>query len=141
MAARVRLHDVAALRSQLARATPGQRAVFAALSCDFEICNGGFHQLFNNPTGILYRDAVAGFERIGAHRYATLLEQAGALLGANVPRDHDTRIARLQKTPLDAWNDKVRGIEQRYYKQRAGKLSLERIARRYIEAHPDEFFI
>jgi hypothetical protein len=33
--------------------------------CYSEVCNGGFHQFFYNPTGVLAPEAVTGFRAIG----------------------------------------------------------------------------
>jgi hypothetical protein len=129
------------LKEGLARATAGQVAVYATWFSDSEICNGGFHQFFSNPTGILYREALAGFERIGAKRYAKLLATAGALLGKTVPRDHERRNARLERMTYDDWEARIAATERRYYAMRSGPQALEGHAARYIRAHEDEFFI
>lgn len=129
------------LKAGLAKATAGQVAVYATRFADSEICNGGFHQFFGNSTGILYREAVAGFERIGATPYGALLERAGALLGATVPRDRDARNRRLDRLPDEEWYQRFDKIEERYYALRRGPKALEGYARRYIDAHPDEFFV
>ena len=130
-----------ASEQSLAYARRGQVAVYATRFVDSEICNGGFHQLFYNSTGILYAEAVAGFERLGAAEYAQLLQTAGALLGRSVPRDRDARIARLERIPYEEWKQRIAKAEARYYRIRRGTKALERFARRYIDEHPGEFFI
>ena len=39
--------------------------LLAAHWCRSEVFNGGFHQFFSNPTGVLAPEAVSGFKAIG----------------------------------------------------------------------------
>jgi hypothetical protein len=39
--------------------------LYAVRWCDAEVCNGGFHQFYTNPTGVLGPEAAEGFEAIG----------------------------------------------------------------------------
>jgi hypothetical protein len=130
------------LQAGLCLATPGQAAVFAVRWCDSEICNGGFHQLFNNSTGILFPDAVQGLGQIGATEYGRFFSQAAALLpSGDVPRDHDQRLELLNQVPYEKWKSEIRPIEDAYYAIRRTDKSIERYASRYILEHPEEFFV
>ena len=53
--------------------------------------NGGFHQFFINPTGILAPEAVVGFRAIGLPSCAGLLEDAMAFFGSPYPREQTER--------------------------------------------------
>jgi hypothetical protein len=70
--------------------------LFAVLWCDPEVCNGGFHQFFSNPTGILAPEAAAGFRAVGLHECAELLDLAIRQFGEPYPRDQSARDNRLQ---------------------------------------------
>lgn len=50
---------------------------------DAEVLNGGFNQLFFNPTGALVPDAPAAFTEIGIPEAADLVYRALALLGTH----------------------------------------------------------
>jgi hypothetical protein len=67
--------------------------------CQSEVCNGGFHQFFTNPTGVLAPEALAGFEAIGRPDLAKLHREAISYFGPHYPRDQVTRCAKLQEQP------------------------------------------
>src|SRR5687768_4181856 len=49
-------------RLSIVRAMPaGVRAIYTTWLVDAEVCNGGFNQLFWNPSGELGGDALAGY--------------------------------------------------------------------------------
>jgi hypothetical protein len=73
-----------------------QGLLFSAHWCMSEVCNGGFHQFFSNPTGVLAPEAIRGFELIDASAVADLARKATALLGSPYPREHERRIAALE---------------------------------------------
>ena len=60
-----------------------------------EVCNGGFHQFFTNPTGVLAPEAIAGLWAIGLGDLADVAEQAAAFFGKDYPRDAESRSAAL----------------------------------------------
>lgn len=60
-----------------------------------EVCNGGLHQFFHNPTGVLAPEAVEGLEAIGASKAAAVVREAMTMLGLPYPRSREKRIARL----------------------------------------------
>ena len=71
------------------------QTLFAAHFCESEISNGGLHQFFMNPTGVLAPEAVDAFRRIGCPAAAAILERAMAFFGTPYPRLQDDRINRL----------------------------------------------
>jgi len=83
--------------------------MFAAHSCQSEICNGGFDQFFWNSTGVLAPEAAEGFREIGQPQIAALIESAMDLVGSPYPRDREERQGRLSQLPggaLDALDQK-----------------------------------
>lgn len=75
--------------------------LYAAHFAQSEICNGGFHQLFSNSTGVLCPEAVQGFELIGMSRTASLLARAMQTLGNPFPRERGERQTVLESVPKD----------------------------------------
>ena len=65
--------------------------LLAAKWCESEVCNGGFHQFFSNPTGVLAPEAAMGFRAIGMPALADLVEQALAVFGTSYPREQAQR--------------------------------------------------
>jgi hypothetical protein len=60
-----------------------------------EISNGGLHQLFRNPTGVLVPEAVQGFERMGLSDVADLIRRAMTHFGQVYPREQRERLPFL----------------------------------------------
>ena len=56
-----------------------------------EISNGGLHQFFSNPTGVLAPEAVQAFDRMGLSEVAQLIRQAMAHFGSSYPRELQER--------------------------------------------------
>ena len=56
-----------------------------------EISNGGLHQFFANPTGVLAPEAAQGFERMGLPEVAELVRRAMAHFDGTYPREQQDR--------------------------------------------------
>ena len=65
--------------------------------CESEVCNGGFHQFFTNPTGVLAPEATRGFRAINLPAIAEIVEKAMALFGTPYPRERQERRQFLSK--------------------------------------------
>jgi hypothetical protein len=73
-----------------------QRYVFAVAWHLAEVNNGGHAQFYSNSTGIVWKDALAGYREIGLPAAASLLEESAALLGGNPSLDRETREKQLE---------------------------------------------
>jgi hypothetical protein len=60
-----------------------------------EISNGGLHQFFANPAGVLAPEAAQGFERMGLPEVAELIRQAMSHFDGTYPREKQDREAFL----------------------------------------------
>ena len=74
-----------------------------------EVSNGGFHQLFTNPTGVLVPEAVAGFRSMALVQLADITAEAASFFGEIYPRDQMARIEALERYAAcsaspDDWN-------------------------------------
>src|SRR5262245_21952821 len=68
------------------RLVPRNAALLLAVRwCDSEVCNGGLHQFFYNPTGVLAPESVEGFQAIGAARCGEIVAQAVGMFGRHYP--------------------------------------------------------
>ena len=90
------------------RSTPTLvQILYAAHFCESEVSNGGLHQFFMNPTGVLAPEAVAAFRAINFTESAAILEEGMQFFGTPYERDQEARIERLErvtgKTP-EEWN-------------------------------------
>jgi hypothetical protein len=96
--------------------SPGLRMVYTTWGVEAEVNNGGFSQYFENSSGRLADEALAGFRRLGATSYAGLLERAMAARQAGNAAAYDA-------------------LDTEFYTL-AG-LAAARV--RYIREHPGEF--
>ena len=82
------------------RAVPRQlRHLFACHWCQSEVCNGGFHQFFSNPTGVLAPEACVGYAAIGMPGCAKVIREAMGFFGLPYPRDRNKRHEMLRASP------------------------------------------
>ena len=117
--------------------------LLAAHWCDAEITNGGQHQLFHNPTGVLAPEGVRGFRLVGASTLADLLAAGVAQFGATYPRGQKRRRAALRtlERPGDRraeW-DPFYDLDESYYAvPRPQRFSA--LATACVRAQPTQFF-
>lgn len=96
--------------------SPGLRMVYTTWGVEAEVNNGGFSQYFENSTGQFADEALAGYRRLGATPFASLLERAMAARQAGNSGAYDA-------------------LDTEFY-----DLASPTAARvRYIREHPDEF--
>jgi hypothetical protein len=93
--------------TQFREIRPEQGHLLAAHWCQSEVNNGGLHQFFYNPTGVLAPEAVIGFRAIELEACATVLEEAMSFFGDPYPRDQEERIKALDQVSGESeeiWN-------------------------------------
>ncbi len=125
---------------RLEQLTPGQRAVYSLTWTEREVCNGGFHQYFWNPTGGLARVAVEGARLLGIDRYADLIVRAAEIgLGTTEPLSWSARRERLDRLSsaaegeLDALGDEFYDLLE--------QVPLYDAFCRFIDAEPGQFLL
>lgn len=69
-----------AYEASLAPFTRYQRLLFAILWYQAEVNNGGHDQFYFNSTGIVWRDALAGFELLHLDAFASVLRESAQRL-------------------------------------------------------------
>lgn len=60
-----------------------QRHVFAMAWYETEVNNGGHQQFYDNSAGIVWREALAGFDAASIPEVAALIEESARRLGGN----------------------------------------------------------
>jgi hypothetical protein len=110
--------------------------LFAAHWLHSEVCNGGFHQFFLNPTGVLAPEAQAACTALGLSEVATLVGRAMAFFGTAYPRTQDVRVRALEAIPgktEQEWNPFC-SLDAEFYKLLpAAEATFERAADAYAE--------
>lgn len=126
--------------ADLAPFTKSQRLVFAVMWYESEVCNGGHDQFFFNSTGIVWKDALEGFELIGAEKCAENLRKVIEKCGGDVPFDRSKRQEMLDKLTYvpedDDYNDIFRENDSVFYECEDG---LEELIMNYAKANAGEF--
>ena len=118
-------------------ATKGQRAIFSCYWYQYEVCNGGHGQFFENSTGILWDQAAAGFELINAPQYGGILRDAISLFPKEGPaKDREARKEQLKMIV----KEQLIKLDDRLYEQMKIE-DFEEIMAKYILANPSEFFL
>jgi hypothetical protein len=127
--------DASAMRHMNA----GQRAVHAMYVADAEILNGGFAQLWDNPSGAVAADLAGAAKRVGSPEFEGIFRDAAALWpGAAIPRDDGARQAAV--AALDG--ARVSELDERYAAtQYRRRTALATLLGGYIRAHLDEFVV
>ncbi len=110
-----------------------QRHLFAIQWYRSEVANGGHDQFFFNSTGIVWEDAVKGFEAIG------LLEGAGILRTASGRIEGAARDRFKRQDQLDRANADFEDLDTRFYKlEESGELDRRMLA--FARQHPADFY-
>jgi hypothetical protein len=81
--------------------TESQKNVFAIFWYKYEVDNGGHSQFFYNSTGIIWKDALKGLEKLGLNENAEVLKSATRKLGGSPSLDRTLRNEQLNNGSVD----------------------------------------
>lgn len=110
-----------------------QRYLFAIEWYIAEVNNGGHDQFYFNSTGIVWEDALKGFEAIGASKNVEILKESIARIGGNPSKDHMTR----QENLLDIKELDLSDLDKLYYESEGDVMNL---LCSYIKANAKDFY-
>ena len=118
-----------------------QRGIFAILWYSGEVCNGGHDQFLYNSTGIVWEDALKGFEMISADKCAENLRDVIKKCGGSIPFDRGEREEMLDRITTDPDNedesiDLFEENDSVFYDE---EDELENIMMAYIQPHVEDF--
>jgi Domain of unknown function (DUF4375) len=90
--------------------------LFAGHWCQSEVCNGGFHKFFWNPTGILAPEALQAYQAIGIPVWAAIVKEAMQYFGEPYPREQFDRPVpeRIPGKKREEWNP-FYSLDERFY--------------------------
>lgn len=123
-----------AYEASLSQFTWPQRLVWAVLWHEAEVCNGGHAQFFLNRTGMVWPEALEGFEAIGCQELAMVLREAIERFPKPMPRERKDRERLFEENPRVS----LRDLDTRYYEGAEGTLRPALMA--YIRAQPEAFY-
>jgi hypothetical protein len=111
-----------------------QRAVFALMWYMAEVNNGGHSQFYSNSTGIVWEDAMDGFELIGLTDGMKIIEESAKRFGTKPSFDREKR-----ENALDLLDEDFDDLDSRFYKLDSAVNITERIAD-HIEKYKEAFY-
>ena len=128
-----RVAEKCAYGEDLAALSPAERVFYLTQTCEEEVNNGGFDQLFFNA-GFDLRELPEAFRAIGAPRTGDICARALAALGGGVSEDREARreVLASQKGPsaeLGACDEAFLRYEE--------DLAARNAA--YVRAHREDF--
>jgi len=124
----------AAYEKSLQLFTRPQRQVFAMLWYKEEVDNGGHDQFYSNSTGIVWRDALEGFEAAEMPEVAANLRESANRLGGSPPLDRRERQALLDSKSAD-----FADLDDKFYELDEA-VNIEDKLMAYIRSRPKDFY-
>lgn len=115
-----------------ARFTDPQKHVHAISWYNAEVNNGGHCQFFTNPTGIVWKRALDGFNAAGMYEYADVLRNCLQTFGGALPFNRSEREDLVDKSGLDFQVD-----DDAFFALGETRLNAELM--RYVQKHREEF--
>jgi hypothetical protein len=106
-------------KESMSKFTESQQLVFALDSYFSEIQQGGHEQFFFSNTGIVWKEVVSAFQKLGLKDNYNVLNSVVKQLGGNPSLDYDTRVKELEKIEfsLDSLDERIYQIEQQQHIQ------------------------
>lgn len=111
-----------------------QRAVFALMWYIAEVNNGGHSQFYSNSTGIVWEDAMDGFELIGLTEGMKIIEESAKRFGTKPSFDREER-----ENALDLLDEDFDDLDSRFYKLDSAVNITDRIAD-HIQKYKEAFY-
>ncbi|WP_432664409.1 DMP19 family protein [Wukongibacter baidiensis] len=112
--------------------TDSQRYVFAIIWYLSEVNNGGHDQFYFNSTGIVWEDAMKGFEVIGLKKNYEIIKESTMRLGGYPSKDRIERNNQLEKLEPE-FDD----LDDRLYKL---EKDIDEELLEYIKNNREEFY-
>ena len=120
--------------SSLAAFSKEQRYLLAVNWYMAEVSNGGHEQFYDNSTGIVWKDALAGFRDLGVNEAAEIVEESAIRLGGDPSLDREARWEQL-----DAYQPTFDDLDDRFY-DLDERINLDAVMQAYIMQHREAFY-
>lgn len=131
----VNIYDsVGAYENSLESFSYPQRLVFAIAWYRSEVNNGGHDQFFYNSTGIVWQDALEGFEKTRLDKFAEVLNDAVGRFSEPPSLDREVRNEQMDEDE-PAFDD----LDSRYYELEES-VNMDARLMRYIKNNRETFY-
>ena len=115
--------------------SPAERVFYLTQTCEEEVNNGGFDQLFFNA-GCGLRELPEAFRAIGAPKTADICARAMAALGGEVPEDLEARREVLASREGEALTAALGACDEAFLRYEEDLAALNAA---YVRAHREDF--
>ena len=115
--------------------SPAERVFYLTQTCEEEVNNGGFDQLFYNA-GFDLRELPEAFRAIGAPRTGDICARALAALGGEVPEDLEARREVLASREGEALTAALGACDEAFLRYEEDLAALNAA---YVHAHREDF--
>ena len=127
--------DLQDYENDLNRFTEPQKYLHAMVWYKAEIDNGGHDQFFFNSTGIVWKNALDGFRKIGFDSAAEILQEAVSLLGGSPAYDRKERQEQLDSLSDDEC-ELLGDLDDRFY----DISDFDDVILRFITENKEDFY-
>lgn len=128
-------NDYQTYQNDLAQFTPEQCNVFAMEWYFAEVYNGGHYQFWTNSTGIVWKEALAGFKMIGFTAGIEIMEKSQHIFGEGIPFDREQREHILDQLGEEN-SDLFAELENLFSKN---EHLYEELVNQFIRNHKEKF--
>lgn len=124
----------AAYELSLERFSRSQRMIRAILLYIYEVNNGGHRQFYANSSGIVWRDALAGFEAIGELTASRILTLSAERMGGDPSFDRQQRNEELASLAPD-----VGDLDEAFYELQE-RVNFNEMIMNFVRTRPSDFY-
>jgi hypothetical protein len=125
-----------AYEESLKRFSKPQRLVWAMLWYVAEVDNGGHDQFYSNSTGMVWRDALEGFELLGISEISIVLYESALRMGGSPALDRETRQRQMRET-----NANFDDLDDQFYDfDESGSIDLNAMMMEFIRSNATDFY-
>jgi Domain of unknown function (DUF4375) len=125
----------------LAQGTKGQQAIYVTILYAQEVDNGGLVQFFGNSSGMLWPHVRNGLQLLGAQEHIALITAAIEAFPMAAPSTEQSERRQALQTVTQEQRNLWRTGENRIYALGGFFANLRPLWTRYIETHPEDFFL
>ncbi len=111
-----------------------QRYIAAVTWYIDEVNNGGHEQFYFNSAGIVWRDALSGFMKLGIDEAVDIIRESASRMGGNPSLDRATRQGQL-----DVYRPDFEDLDDRFYELEK-RVDIGEAMRRYILPRRSAFY-
>jgi Domain of unknown function (DUF4375) len=127
--------------ARIAKGTTGQQAIYCTMLFAREVDNGGLKQFLGNSSGMYWRNVVTGLKLLGANEHLTALSIALTIFPGGEPSLEQSEREEVLNRMIASQQAALRSAQDSVYSAGGFEQLLLPRWKRYIDAHPDEFFL